>query len=109
MRMVRRGLIWYREGPRPQDETGRSVVNQGIYDRCEERFFDQLGERLTEVPSIDRPLPSLPLCDCGCLLASPNEPCPACLVWAMKDAIRQSWRADEIRYSATQDYARRAA
>lgn len=101
MRWVKQGLIWRSLDPRPQDEADWPSVHQAIYDRCDTRFFDYLEGRLAEVESIDAtgPLPSLPVCDCGCLLASPDEPCPACLAWAIEDAIRQSWHAAQVPYT----------
>lgn len=33
------------------------------------------------------------LCECGCLLA-PGEDCPACRLWAERNAIASSWTVE---------------
>lgn len=44
-----------------------------------------------EPPTSWRLLSTTALCHCGCLLRDELETCPACLVWAERDAIRHSW------------------
>lgn len=59
---------------------------------------DRLSRRLT-APAEPTSITKLhALCeDCGCLLAHTNERCPACLVWAERNAAATSWNAATIR------------
>ncbi len=68
-----------------------------------------LWDTLTKTLALTTPIPAPvtgELCRCGCLIL-PDETCPACLAWAIQDAIEWTWRVDQERYEKT--YERRAA
>lgn len=88
----RRGIkVWV--GPRPVDDDLELAGMDLTMHRTVEAVMATLAHNLAapQPPAIAATRVTGVLCDCGCLLINPTETCPACLVWAERDAVRASW------------------